>query len=669
MAKDETFEPKMGRARGQKTTAPKAFHSRVLKEAARSNGLKPGYLNVRSPSSGLKIGRGAGVARILTSMPAQSLRSRRVLLKVRCVKLAGKGIGALGAHLKYLQREGVSRDGSRGELYGRDIDLADGAAFLERSLDDRHQFRLILSPEDGHLYDDLRALTRRFMDQVETDLNTELDWVSSDHFNTGHPHAHILVRGRDDRGQDLLIFGDYLYKGMQARAESLVTLELGPRSDLEILEHEHALMSQSRLTQIDIDLLNAADDLGRVSAFHEDAETQTLRLRRLGKLQSYGLAFEEGPGHWRLQDDMEPTLQRMGERDNRVLTLFDVLRANDLEHALVDSVIHEPDRPGSLSARPITGRVLSCGFVYGQDFDYTIIEATDGRVHYVEVGLDLDRDQGLGKQDPGPDSLVRVTPRFAETTLEDQVIADIAAQNSGRYSVGLHRLADPDLSQDIIDRHVERLEIIQEATGKVWSLGDGTYTISQDYLATAFEFELADVHRRPAIIEKASEASLEAQISKLGVTWLDQSWAEGDQEQFADAGFGKLASQALKLRQEWLLEAGIVSPECAGEPLAPPGLIDALHGLEREHCVADLERQTGRSYLVLNEGDRIEGRISKSVSLGDETFAMIERAHQFMLVPWSSEMDSEKGHKITGSMTERGFRLHREIERDLGLDL
>ncbi len=47
------------------------------------------------------------------------------------------------------------------------------------------------------------------MDQAARDLGTRLDWVAIDHWNTEHPHVHILVRGRADDGKDLVISRDY----------------------------------------------------------------------------------------------------------------------------------------------------------------------------------------------------------------------------------------------------------------------------------------------------------------------------------------------------------------------------------------------------------------------------------------------------------------------------
>src|SRR3546814_2124710 len=72
------------------------------------------------------------------------------------------------------------------------------------------------------------------MTQMEEDLGTKLDWVAVDHFNTGHPHSHVMLRGRDDRGDNLVIAREYISHGIRERAMRLATLDLGPRTDLEI---------------------------------------------------------------------------------------------------------------------------------------------------------------------------------------------------------------------------------------------------------------------------------------------------------------------------------------------------------------------------------------------------------------------------------------------------
>jgi type IV secretory pathway VirD2 relaxase len=89
------------------------------------------------------------------------------------------------------------------------------------------------------------------MDQASRDLGTRLDWVAIDHWNTEHPHIHILVRGRADDGKDLVISRDYISTGFRARAGDLVTRELGPRSELETRQSLEAETTAERWTRID----------------------------------------------------------------------------------------------------------------------------------------------------------------------------------------------------------------------------------------------------------------------------------------------------------------------------------------------------------------------------------------------------------------------------------
>jgi len=131
-----------------------------------------------------------------------------VVVKARVIRLNPQGRGARGpkmratmsravdAHLRYLERDGVTRDGERGKAYSALENEADGKAFVERGRGDRHQFRFIVAPEDSAEMEDLRGFTCDLMRQMELDLTTRLDWIAVDHHNTGHPHTHVIVRGR-----------------------------------------------------------------------------------------------------------------------------------------------------------------------------------------------------------------------------------------------------------------------------------------------------------------------------------------------------------------------------------------------------------------------------------------------------------------------------------------
>src|SRR5690606_31780426 len=242
----------------------------------------------------------------------------------RSVRAAWKD-GRARAHLRYVQRDGTSRDGERGRLYSGTEDRADADDFLERGKDDRHQFRFIVSLEDSAELSDLTAYTRDFMKQVEADLGTKLDWVAVNHYNTGHPHVHIIVNGRDDMGGELVINGDYLSAGLRERASELTSLELGPVTAIEQTRKLSAETDQARFTRIDRAMVEEAD-ARFLDLRHEPAEPKrqferTLRRRRLGKLGKMGLATEHAPGVWELSTEMEPALRKLGERGDIIRTM------------------------------------------------------------------------------------------------------------------------------------------------------------------------------------------------------------------------------------------------------------------------------------------------------------------------------------------------------------
>ena len=196
-----------------------------------------------------RFGRGRRAALSL------SLRStaRRVVMKARVVRHHGTRFRSapLPKHIAYLKREGVTRDGADARMFDATSDAADERAFAERCEDDRHHFRFIVSPEDAAELETFAAFTRELMADVERDLGTKLDWVAVDHWNTDNPHVHVLIRGRADDGQDLVISRDYISRGFRDRAAERVTLELGPRSEQEIRSALEKEVEAERWTSLD----------------------------------------------------------------------------------------------------------------------------------------------------------------------------------------------------------------------------------------------------------------------------------------------------------------------------------------------------------------------------------------------------------------------------------
>jgi type IV secretory pathway VirD2 relaxase len=67
------------------------------------------------------------------------------------------GVRSVATHLRYIEREGVDREGGKGHGYGPLTDQADLSAVEERGREDRPPFRFIVSVEDAGELEDLHS--------------------------------------------------------------------------------------------------------------------------------------------------------------------------------------------------------------------------------------------------------------------------------------------------------------------------------------------------------------------------------------------------------------------------------------------------------------------------------------------------------------------------------
>lgn len=650
MSDDDEFTPRLGRSRAGKGARERSYLHRVLQGVARAGGVR----KARSrPFYGSVVGRGSGVARVLRSRDQLSaFRSRRVIVQARIVKLAGRGFRGAQRHLRYIQRDGVTRDGKAGDLYDKAHDKADGRAFINRAEDDRHQFRFIVSPEDGAEYEDLKSVTRRLMDRMEEDLRTKLDWVAADHYNTGHPHTHVIVRGKDDTGHDLIIAREYIAHGMRERAAEIVSLDLGPRSDFEVQGSLRNEMEQERFTSLDRDLLRGVDADGVVGATGGDAFRQSLRAGRLKKLERLGLAHEIEPGRWQLAATMRATLQQLGERGDIIKTVHRELTRGSVERAVSDYAIYDPaDR----NAGKLVGRVQARGLSDElHDRHYLIVDGIDGRAHYIDVGLidpaELPPDGGIAAIVP-----VRVSARPS-----DRIVAEIAASHEGRYSAALHREHDPAASPEFVQSHVRRLEALRRAGAGVERQDDGSWSVAADHVQRVERHEQAQSRSHPVHVEILSSLPVEKQIKAVGATWLDHELTGGAPTEVRDAGFGREARQALDRRRRWLIAEGLAH-ENGGRTVYPTGMIAELQRRDVTRAGARLSSELGLPFAAAIEGERVSGTYKRRVDLASGRFALIANSREFTLVPWRPVLEHSLDSQVSGIM--RGDTISWSIGR------
>ena len=612
-------------------------------------------------------------------------RSRRVAVKARIIKLNPNGLKhkprgterakaaskAVDAHLRYLERDGVNRDGQRGRAYSAVEDEADGKAFVERGRDDRHQFRFIVAPEDSNEMADLRSFTRDLMRQVEKDLETRLDWIAIDHYNTGHPHTHIIVRGVLEEGGILNIAGDYIAHGIRHRASELVTLELGHQSELELQAKLKTEVEAERWTRLDKMLATEQHERGVIDlrpgegATYAFRENRGVMVGRVKFLERYGLSSEVETGRWVISDRAEATLKELSDRNDIIKTMHRALATHGLED---ERGIEQYVRHGARPDEKIAGRVLAKGLA-GDEMDervYLVIDGVDGRVHHVEFP------DGSHLKDIGRDMIAEMVPAISGPRAADRNIALNTGENDGIYRPSRHlgRIReqferegrDP---ESFVRSHVRRLEALRRA-GHVERIDEDHWKVPGDILERGQTYDRTRGGDGPRIKILSSE-KLERQIATEGATWLDRELTAREPQVIADSGFGRDVRNALRRRAEHLVKMGYATAR-NGAVQIPAHTVASLEQREIDRVGRHMAAERGLTFTPSKAGEYVSGRLTGVASLASGRFAMLEDGLGFRLVPWQPVLENRIGQFMTGIQRDSGG-IDWEFGRKRGLSL
>src|SRR5467141_1769293 len=677
---DFRIRPGRSRSRGTRVNPRTQSFLTQVKVAVRKAGGNPNRISRSAggregKSSGRFNARGRGVATALTLRDRSAwsrdgsgarTRARRVVVKARVVKLNPQrgaargrqfvGAKALNAHLRYLERDGVTKDGEKGQVYSGERDVEDGRAFLNRGRDDRHQFRFIVSTEDGVDLADPCETTRDLMKQMEADLRTKLDWIAVDHHNTGRPHTHIIVRGITDDGKTLNIAGDYIAYGIRERASEIVTLELGRQTELEVTKQLEREVEADRFTRLDRMLI--AEQQGReFTDLRPDQDmrdtfrqNRALLIERARKLERMGLATQIETGRWIVSPKAEPTLRELGERGDIIKAMHRALEREGLaeDRHPARYVLHREN-----ATERIVGRVLDKGLGGDERGERVrlLIDGVDGRVHHIEMDAIRAEDVGrgmivvAGSAPPGP--------RAA-----DRNILDVAGQE-GVYRPSQHleraRAAIDRIGGDpeaFVRSHVRRLEALRRA-GQVERIDADQWLVPPDLPERGHAYDLArdGANVRLSIL---SPTGLNAQIGDDGATWLDRELVSRQRIVLADEGVGREVKTALEKRKQMLVNMGHVTDLGGGHVRAPKDLIQRLEAADIERAGKALATERGRTWQPVVPGNYVTGQLIGSTQLSSGRFAMIDDGLGFSLVPWRSALEQHVGRHISGTVMPGG---------------
>jgi len=611
MSDDFDFVPRLGkiRSRGKAKTQLKRLKRVVAKGRLGTRGRKslaPGVLR--------HAGRGKVQAALARHWSNQ--RARRVIVKVHIARAGPSGATGFAKHVAYIRREGAGREGERGKLYDRSVDEADAKAFNERADEDRRQFRLIVSPEDADQMKGLTQFTREFMSQVEKDLGRRLDWVAVNHHDTGQPHVHIAIRGGNTRNGELLIDRKYITQGLRARAQELVTRELGQRRLREMAAARSNEAEREALTAVDHDIARSLGDerytpeseRGGLSRFD-----RSVLKRRLRFLETLDLAARQEDGRWAMQEGWQDTLRALGQRGDIIRTL-----ANAEGRKIDASRLHALPRDLN-SAGEILGRLAAT--LPGDELrngTLALIEGLDGRVWSIEMT------EQEAAQLPKHGGIVSIGRKAIEPKPADRTIAAIAERNGGVYSEELHEAADPSSSSAYRLAHKRRLEALRRI-GVVDRNTDGSWTVPRNFEERALQ---ADARKQGLAVDVRSWLPIGALVERQADTWLDR--IDTDVLYGAAGPFADELRKSLNIRRAWLRSEGYALDQ-NGQLTREDA--ERLRSKEFQTATDSESARVRLPYSLPEYWTEFSGTYSRHVELAQGSFAVIEGRDRFALVP------------------------------------
>ncbi|MEL7491985.1 MAG: DUF3363 domain-containing protein [Pseudomonadota bacterium] len=609
---DYDFKPKLGRIRSVGDAKAKTHVERLLRAASGKRGKRR-------------------VSAAPKSASYASRYQRRSIVKTRIVKLAGSGAAKQRAHLRYIERDATrekSGDKERGGvLYDRTSDDADCDALIERGENDRHQFRIIVSPEDGADLELLKPLTRDLIASMERELDTRLDWIAADHYDTGRPHTHIVIRGRRDNGEDLVIPKRMIAHGMRERVNELLSIELGPLTELDLQRRVEREVGQERWTSLDRELKSITrDGVVEISKDARNLKTR-LHLLRLEKLQRLGLAENLGKRCWRLNEEFESKLRDLGLRGDIIKAMNrELRRRGDGRVAGTESIFDSVN-----DGRSVTGRVISVGR-HGDFHEraFAMIDGIDGAVHHVDLG-DADYVDELNRG-----AVVKIAGRGDGVKKSDHIIEAVAHQSDGVYSPTRHEKFDGKASREFIRSHVRRLEALRRL-GIVDRSADGSWAIPGDYISNVRLVQKSKMKSRPVDVRELTSWTLEKQTRAIGASWLDRELSTHGDSRLSGDGFGGQVREAAEKRQIFLKSRGLDGAS-----------IEKLQELEIADASKRLTREFDKPVSSAPKSGKIEGRYVRDVELASGKFALLEKRRELTLVPWRRAMSRAIGRNMLG---------------------
>ena len=561
----------------------------------------------------------------------------------------GKARGSIMRHASYLGRESASADGRPGVFYDAARDGVNARQEVAGWAQDRHHFRLIVSPEHGNDIPDMTAYVREAMRRVGRDLDAgKLEWVAVNHHNTDNPHAHVMVRGRREDGTDLVIPRRYISYGIRDRASEVATELLGQRSAQEVRSAKAKEVEAERFTSLDRmierHLVDGRIDVAPSRHIGFGPDDRRLVVGRLQFLQGLELAHKGRGTQWQIDPTFKQALHDLGARNDIIKQLYASLGA---EAGRVQRMTGD-----AAATAPVVGVVIALGSTdeIGPD-RFVVVRDAAGQPHYGRVrDGEAYRDLAIGsvaELGGGASRRQRVT---------EQVLA-VAKANENTYSGERHdailRAVEPGLTDwqvaSLVRSATGRLHFVSGVEGAgVRSTEGGQFAVEPD------AFERFSRHKGERTDVRAIALhTLEQQVGARAVTWLDrQAFGDAPDARFRDH---PAVADAIGRRREWLVQQGYAArSEPAGTDVAMrPNALRELAAAERSEVIDRLADKYNRPVSGSSVGSAVEGTYRGTERLHGGRLAVVVNDDRVSIVPVDKEADVSRGSTVRVRRTSR----------------
>jgi hypothetical protein len=266
------------------------------------------------------IRKPTGTSHASTSRPRKPHKQR---CAIRVTYSPNQIRGQWAAHGRYIARESANKEGIGFTIDQEAVTIPTRLGEWQKAGDPR-LFKIIVSPEFGERLD-LKKHTRDLMTRISQELNTEMEWIAVAHFNTGHPHVHVALRGITPAG-NLRLPREVIKHSIRRQAEDLCTEQLGFRTINDAIESERREINALHVTSLDRHIQKRmAPTSEGLAEMNVESSTGTelrrlhsqhlsLRLHFLAKLD---LAEPLSQNRWEVSQDFHQKLRGLQRKNDR----------------------------------------------------------------------------------------------------------------------------------------------------------------------------------------------------------------------------------------------------------------------------------------------------------------------------------------------------------------